>query len=99
MKKYIIKVTYMEGIHEGTSYLLNKEGYVVSNPECVWQDSSYTLSGCKAACTKKEKVQTAEAIFEKRTRARRIAEGKPVSKYPLYEIQKFEPFEIETVDK
>lgn len=99
MTKYIIKVTYLEGEHEGTSYFLNKQGYVVDNLEYVWQDSSYTLTACKGACTRKEKEQTAEAIFEKRKRERMIAEGKTVSPRPLYELQKFEPFAIETVDQ
>jgi hypothetical protein len=99
MKKYIIKATYLEGIHVGKTYYLNKQGYVITNLDSVWQDSSYTLSSCKAVCTRKEKINTAEAIFEKRTRERRIAEGKTVSPYPLYVMQKYEPFEIETVDR
>jgi hypothetical protein len=99
MKKYIIKVTYLEGAHEGKSYFLNKDGYVVDNLDYVWQDCSYTLSACKAVCTRKEKTNTAEAIFEKRERERRISEGKTVSKYPLYTMCSYEPYEIETVDK
>lgn len=99
MKKYVIKVTYLEGIHKGEEYFLDKGGYVVSNLENVWQDNSYTLRGCKTACTRMEKVHTPEVIFERRQRERRIAEGKLVSKYPLYEMQSFEPFEIETVDR
>ena len=99
MKKYIIKITYLEGLHKGKEYFLNKDGYVIDKLNCVWQDSSYTLSGCKAACTRKEKTNTAEVIFEKRQRERRVAEGKTVSKYPLYEMQKFEPYAIETIDR
>ena len=99
MKKYVIKVTYLEGTHKGKEYFLNKGGYVISNLDYVWQDSSYTLSACKAVCTRKEKANTANGIFEKRERERRIAEGKTVSKFQLYDMKKFEPYEIETVDR
>lgn len=100
MTKYIIKVTYLEGIHKGKEHFLNKGGYVVDGrTDSVWQEDSYTLSTCKAVCTRKYKENTAEAIFEKRERERRIAEGKTVSKYPLYEMCSYEPYPIETVDR
>jgi hypothetical protein len=99
MTKYIIKATYLEGDHAGREYYLDKQGYVVSNIESVWQDSSYTLSACKAVCTKKEKSNNAEVIFEKRERARKIAEGKTISRRPLYIMTRYEPFAIETVDR
>lgn len=98
MIKYVIKATYLEGEHKGKEYFLAKGGYVISNLDYVLQDSSYTLSNCKTICKRKEKTNTAEVIFEKRQRERRIAEGKTVSKYPIYEMQKFEPYAIETVD-
>ena len=72
---------------------------MIINLDYVWQEESYTLSGCKTACARKEKVNTADALFEKKLRKRRIAEGKTVSKYPLYEMKKYEPYAVETVDK
>lgn len=99
MTKYVIKATYLEGEHKGKEYFLNKGGYIIDNLDYVWQDSSYNLSACKAVCTRKEKRNTAEAIFEKRQRERKIAEGKTVSKYPIYEMMKYEPYAIETVDR
>ena len=98
MTKYVIKVTYLEGTHKGKEYFLNKGGYVIDNLDYVWQDSSYTLPACKAVCTRMEKRQTADHNFEKLQRSRRIAEGKPVSPYLIYELKSFEPFAIETVD-
>lgn len=97
MTKYIIKVTYLEGKFEGQEYYLNKGGYV-TNPNSVWQEDSYTLAACKAVCARKEKTNTADVIFEKRMREKRIANGKPISKYPIYIMSKYEPFAIETVD-
>lgn len=99
MTKYIIKATYLEGTHKGKEHFLCKGGYVIDNLDYVWQDSSYTLSACKAVCTRMEKTNAAEAIFEKKQRERRIAEGKNVSKYPIYVMTKFEPYAIETVDR
>ena len=99
MTKYVIKVTYLEGNHKGKEYFLDKGGYVIDNLDYVWQDSSYTLTACKAVCTRKEKSNTTEAIFEKMQRKRKIAEGKTVNPYPIYEMQKYEPYAIETVDK
>jgi len=99
MTKYVIKATYLEGEHQGKEYFINKDGYIIDNLDYVWQDNSYTLSACKAVCTRKEKQNTAEVIVEKRERERRIAEGKTVSKYPLYIMTKYEPYAIETVDR
>lgn len=98
MKKYIIKVTYLEGIHAGKEYYLNKQGFVVDNFGSIWQDSSYTERGCKTACAKLEKNNNAEAAAEKAEREWNIAAGRKVSNYPIYVRSKYEPFAIETVD-
>lgn len=101
MAKYIIKETITEGDHAGKEYFLDKKGHVhlASELDYIWQEDSYTLTACKAACTRKEKNNTAEVIFERRQRARAIAEGKPVSRYPIYEMATYEPYAIETVDR
>lgn len=101
MTKYIIKMTITEGDHAGKVYFLDKRGYIRIGSELgyIWQEDSYTLTACKAACTRKEKSNTAEVIFERRERARRVAEGKQISRYPLYEMTKYEPYAIETVDQ
>ena len=100
MTKYIIKETITEGDHAGKEYFLDKKGYVrlKSELDYIWQEDSYTLTACKAACTRKEKRNTAEVMLERRERERRIAEGKPVSHYTIYEMTKYEPYAIETVD-
>lgn len=99
MKKYIIKVTYLEGIHKGETYLLNKGGYVVDNPEYVWQDSSYTLSACKAVCTRYKKMNDRNVEIERRNREYAISKSRTVSKYAIYIPKVYDPFEIETVDR
>jgi hypothetical protein len=98
MTKYVIKVTYLEGIHEGRSYLLDKDGYVRNQDNCYWEDETYTLRGCKIACSRKELINNNEALYEAEQRRKAIEQGKKVSKYPLYTICKFEPFAVELMD-
>lgn len=99
MIKYVIKVTYLEGAHKGKEFYLDKDGYVIGNLEYVWQDGSYTEKACKAACTRKTKKNISANRFELLERARREKDGKTNSKYMLNDLQSFEPFAIETVDK
>lgn len=98
MTKYIIKLTILEGENQGKEYFMDKQGYIRNNIDYIWQEDAYTLSACKASCTRKYKSNTAEVIFEKRDRARRITDGKTVSRYPIYEMTSYEPYAIETVD-
>ena len=98
MTKYIIKVTYLEGIHEGHSYLLDKDGYVRDQDNCYFEDETYTLRGCKTACTRKELTNNNEALYEARQRQKAIENGKTVSKYPLYNLCKYEPFAVEIIE-
>lgn len=99
MTKYIIKVTYLEGQHAGKEYYLGKGGYVCPNLEYVWQNDSYTLPTCKSVCKRYTMQNEINNRVEKREREYRIAQGKPVSPYMIYDLQKFEPFAIETVDR
>lgn len=99
MTKYIIKVTYLEGIHEGKVHYLKKGGYVVSNLEYVWRDDSYTLATAKAVCARYAKNNELNVRIEKQDREYAVAKGRKVSNYPIYTLEKFEPFAIETVDQ
>ena len=100
MTKYIIKTTYLEGEHEGKVHYLNKGGYVVDDRlDNIWQDESYTLSACKAACTKKANNNKVDRDIELRTRERRLAQGKTVESWRIHYLEKYEPFAIETVDR
>lgn len=99
MTKYIIKTTYLEGIHEGKVHYLKKGGYVVSNLDYVWQDDSYTLATAKAVCARYTKSNELNVRLEKKDREYAIAHGRNVSKYPIYDLEKYEPFAIETVDR
>ncbi len=99
MTKYIIKLTITEeGEHNGKVYFMDKQGYICNNLDYIWQEDAYTLTACKAACTRYEKKNTAEVFFERRERARRIAEGKTDSRYPIYEMTTYTPYAIETVN-
>ena len=98
MKAYVVKVTYLEGIHEGKTYYLDRRGYVRENLVGIWKEDTYTLRGCKIACTRKTKENDFEVNFEMRDRSQKLAAGKNVSKYPIYILSKYEPFEVETVD-
>ncbi len=96
MTKYIIKVTYTEGIHKGKVFYLDKNGYVREHTDTIWSEDAYTLPACKAACTRKYKSNTAEAACEKAIRKNAISNNRLVSKYPLYEMKDYEPFPVET---
>ena len=99
MTMYIIKGTYLEGVHKGKVFYLNKGGYVVDiQHNSVWKEDAYTEKGCKIACSRMTKNNEAENIAEKRVRAYRESKGLRVSPLMLYELQSFEPFAIETVN-
>jgi hypothetical protein len=66
----------------------------------VWQDDAYdTLAACKRACTLRMKHIEVQRRIEFKDRERRLQEGKPVSKYRLYYLERYEPFAIETINE
>ena len=101
MTKYIIKTTYLEGPFEGKVNYLNKHGFVLHDAALnnVWQDDAYdTIAACKCACTLRMKHIEVQRRIELKDRERRLQQGKPVNKYQLYYLERYEPFAIETVD-
>lgn len=96
MTRYIIKGTYQSGIHAGKNFYLIRGGNVVDPENGVLIYDTYSLSTCKAVCAKKTKDNIWQHDFEKREREQREKEGKPqFLKYPLYELESYEPFAIE----
>lgn len=94
MTRYLIKTTYLEGIHKGKEYYLEKGGYV-GDPKYAYMDNTYDEKACKMVCAKYSKSNKFNRDFEQRDRAERIAKGKTVSKYPIYYLESFEPFAVE----
>jgi hypothetical protein len=100
MTKYIIKTTYLEGPHEGKVSYVTKHGCVLIDAALnhVWHDDAYdTEAACKRACTLRMKHIEVQRRIELKDRERRIQQGKPVSKYRLYYLERYEPFAIETL--
>ena len=96
MTRYIIKGTYQSGIHAGKSFYLIRGGYFVDPEGAVLISDTYSLSTCKAICTKKAKDNLWHHEIEKLEREWCKKEGEPqFLKYPIYELQSFEPFAIE----
>lgn len=98
MNGYIIKATYLTGPHKGTSYFLQKGGYVTSDPDDQWSDNCYkTENICKSICMKLERSNMAEHVVEKITREYRFQKGYNVSDFMIYELMKYEPYFVKTV--
>lgn len=97
MKGYIIKCTYTDGAHKGTEYFLSRGGYVI-DPVNVCRDYTYaSLSSCKAVCSRKAKDNNRDVLMERRDRERRLADGKSVSKYNIYDPETYEPYEVDVI--
>ena len=100
MTKYIIKTTYLEGPHEGKIHYINKHGFVLVDAalDHIWSDDAYdTLATCKRVCTLRMKHIEVQRRIELEDRERRMQSGKPVNKYRLYYLEKYEPFAVETI--
>lgn len=98
MTRYLIKVTYTEGEHKGTSYLLRKSGYVTDDNSIQWEDTTYKTEGiarrvCKRLYADNELSRKCERMDEQ-IRIKRG--GKPKDWY-IYESQTYEPYPVEVV--
>lgn len=95
MTKYIIKATILEGEHKDEVFFLDKDGYVREADNYFNEDNTYTLSACKAACTRKYKNNCQNVNIEKRAREYREKNGKTNSTYDIYKMTSYEPFAVE----
>jgi hypothetical protein len=51
MKRYLIKVTYLEGQHKGQSHLRRRGGYCTHADDPQWEDTTYaTLGIARSVC-------------------------------------------------
>lgn len=96
MKRYLIKVTYLEGEHKGKSYLLRKGGYVTEKGNVEWEDTTY--SSYKRAlwqCNRLEQQNELNIRIERRDRQYAIQMGRKFRDYNIYELESYEPYEVE----
>ena len=98
-KRYIIKETYLSGIHAGESFYVDRHDFVVDLQPDFFTEDTYSLTGAKIACTRKLANNNINLKIERAERERREKEGKEqFLKYPLYEDMSFEPYEVNAVD-
>lgn len=98
MNGYIIKATYLTGPHKGTSYFLQKGGFVTADPDDQWSDNCYkTENICKSICRKLENSSMVEHVIEKRMREYQSKNGYSVSEYMINELMKYKPYFVKTV--
>lgn len=96
MKGYVIKVTYMDGIHKGESYLLGKGTKVMSG--IMWSDYCYKSIGiANRICKKWYEENELNKRIERENEKRRTAKGGEPKKWYIYESETYEPFEVEMV--
>ncbi len=100
MKMWQIKVTHLEGPFKGKYYILTKGGYVSQVEKgYVWPEDCYkTLGGCKRVCRAKQADNELSVSIEKKNRQMRTTQGLQIPEYPIYELEAYEPYEVEFAD-
>ena len=98
MKRYLIKVTYLEGKHAGKTYLMRKGGYVTDEGAYQWENTTYaTLGIAKRVCKKLSDRNQRDHDFERSMEQADIAKGlrKEPKAWYIYELENYEPYEVE----
>lgn len=95
MKAYQIKVTKLSGQHEGHSYILTKGGYVATEGSQHIDDCYLTERVAKMVCTKLRKSNIRDHEDEAYRRHYREAAGKQIPDWWIYDLEKYEPIEVE----
>ena len=98
MKRYLIKVTYLEGQHKGESYLLRKGGYVTEEHDYQWDDTTYATKGiAQRVCNQKAKENKFDRDFEREQERIAILRGrrKEPKAWYIHELESYEPYETE----
>ena len=99
MKRYLIKVTYLEGDHKGESYLIKKGGYYTDESHIQWDETTYKTEGiCKRVCKHLYEENEINKRWERNDEKIGIKKGRPPKKRYIYESQSYEPYEVEAVD-
>ena len=96
MKGYVIKVTYLTGRHKGRTYLMKKGGYITEEHYHHFESDVYTtLRTAKRVCTVYRKNNERDYNDERRTNEYNISKGRPPKDWFIYELESYEPFEVE----
>lgn len=100
MKRYLIKVTYTEGIHAGESYLLTKGGYCTDEDSIHWEERCYKTEGiARRICKKLYEDNELSRKIERQDEECRIKRGLGGKKdWYIYESKTYEPFEVDAVE-
>lgn len=100
MKRYLIKVTYLEGRHAGESHLLRKGGYVTDEDSIHFDDWTYKTKGiAERVCRHLKEENDLSRRIERKDEAVAIKLGlrKGPKDWYIYEDCSYEPFEVEAV--
>lgn len=98
MKRYLIKVTYLEGPHIGHTYLLRKGGYVTEEGHIEWEDTTYATIGiAQRVCKKLRLNNDINVDIERKDRAWAEKRGKTFRDFNIYVAQSYEPYEVEVL--
>lgn len=98
--RYLIKVTYLEGIRKGKSYLLRKGGFVTDDNCYEWKDTTYASKGiAERICRMKEADNNLMRKIEREDEERRIKRGCAPTSFYVYELQSFEPYPVQVSEE
>ena len=96
MKGYVIKVTYLTGRHKGKTYLMKKGGYVTEERFHHFESDVYkTLGIAKRVCTMYRNNNERDYNCERNYNDYKISKGEEGKEWFIYELESYEPFEIE----
>ncbi len=99
MKRYLIKVTYLEGPHTGDTYLLCKGGYVTEEGRIEWDDTTYVTKGiAQRECNRLKAANDTNINIERRSREWAEKRGKTFRSWNIYEAKSYEPYEVDVLD-
>jgi hypothetical protein len=98
-KRYIIKVTKLDGRHAGDVYFLQKGGYV-TDADCAQFDfTSYKTYGiANRVCKKYKEDNNWYWEDETQRREKRKREGLKVDEWRIHDHESYEPYEIDAYD-
>ena len=95
MVRYLIKVTYLEGEHEGKTYLLRKGGYVTDENNLEWEDTTYARKKfAQKWCKELEYRNRLDRDIERRDEQERIRRGGKPNSFYIYHYERYEPVAV-----
>lgn len=95
---WIIKGAYLTGMHEGKTFFLRKGGYVTDG-EKTWSDFAYKTKGfAERECKRLKEYYDQSYRSERQDNEINIKKGLKAKEWFIYELQSFEPYEVELID-